>query len=171
MAFRFLRSLATLWIAYALVGCASIKPYSSSHPANTTVTTSAQSGSLLDRVQVELDIYLLRPDCSLEHLGRRTLRDATTELGLPSDVNLYLEFLFVKDSWIHSNQSVVSHDTTLRVRPMHRYSVDVRYSGSLYEITLREKSQSATSARVLERQGLDRCQPVEASKNKSRGRT
>lgn len=149
-----------LVLAIGMAGCSSVKPYEQRLPTNLRVNTQVEPGSLVQKsIAVGLDVHRVKPDCSLEHLGRRELDGGTTDMGLPVGEPLYLEVIFVRSARLSSHSSAVRHGTMITLVPGSAYSARASHLKGLYDVEWREQPAGSAGARPIERRGLDQCTP------------
>jgi hypothetical protein len=142
--------------ALALAACSSSpRTYSNSLPKNMHVTKQVEGGSV--RVAVGFDIHGLKADCDLDFQGRVELEDGTTDIGLPVDRPLLLDFIFVTRGGFGSTTGATRHGMVITPRSGYDYRALVSYAKGIYSVEIREARKGVSGGRVLERVPLSAC--------------
>ena len=149
-----MRGIAILVVAVVLAGCSSIKTYPNTLSKNMHVTTKLDSGSRVTSTEAALDIYRVDASCALKEEGRVDLDDAKTEVGLPTNGRLYLEFIFFNHNYLLRSTSSTSHGLLFTPRPGYSYQAKAQYISGIYDVVIRE-----SSGRILEHVTLNDCKP------------
>ena len=112
-----------MFSAMVSAGCSSIKTYPNTLSKNMHVTTKLSSGSRVTSTSAVFDIYRVDAKCELTHEGRLDLDEAKTEVGLPTNTPLYLEFIFSNSNYLarHSSSPAMvycsRHGRVIAIRP------------------------------------------------------
>jgi hypothetical protein len=145
-------------LAIALAACASgPRSYSNTLPKNLHVTTKVEGGST--DAAVAFDIHRVDSRCQTEHEGRINLENGATEVGLPVDAPLYLEFIFVTRGGFGSPVGATRHGMLFTARTGYDYRADVLYKKGIYSVEIREGRKGAAAGRLIERVPLSACKP------------
>lgn len=148
-------AIATL---LALGACASApRSYSSSAPKNFHVDTRVDGGA--KRAAVAFDIHRVDARCETRHEGRVDLENGATELGLPVEVPLYLEFIFVTAGSFNSSLGATREGRLFTAKPGYAYRAEVSYDKGIYAVDIREARQGAKSGRLMKATPLGACEP------------
>jgi len=140
--------------AALLSACSGIKTYPNDLPKNLSVQTKASSGSVFQSLNVSLGIHGVDEKCQTVYLGTIALERPVVEVGVPTQGQVYLEFVFDKSARFYSSSSSIDYGTLVRLRPAHQYDADVSYIDELYKVTVRDKSAGNA---VVERRALETC--------------
>lgn len=143
--------------ALSLSGCSGVKTYSSVPDKNFRIETKIDSGSALKSTVAEFDIHRVDAACNTHYLGRVYLDKASTTVGIPPNEMLYLDFIFASKGFLSSNISATRYTTLLATRRGFEYDAQVKYIKGIYSVGISERRNGSRSARVLEKQPLDRC--------------
>ena len=139
--------------AMTLVGC-SVKTYPNTLPKNMHVTTKLDSGSMVKGTSALLDVYRVDAKCELTHEGRLDLEEPKTDVGLPINSPLYLEFIFVNSNYLARSSSSTNYGLLLTPRPGNGYQVKAQYASGIYDVVVRE-----SGGRVIGQVKLSDCRP------------
>jgi len=151
------RVVAVCVAAIVLGGCSSIKTYPNTLAKNMHVTTKLDSGSVVKSTSAVLDIYRVDAKCELTHEGRIDLEEAKTEVGLPTNSPLYLEFVFSNSNYLARHSSSTSYGLLLTPRPGYSYQAKAEYVNGIYDATVRETSKSDPAGRLVNHVPLSDC--------------
>lgn len=132
-------------MAMILAGCSGIPRYEDPFPPNMRVRTELDSGTIFSNTVAGFDVYRVRDDCNFEYRGRVSLDKASTDVGVPVDETVYLDFIFT------TRRGEVRHGTLLTPRPEHDYEALATYSKGMYDVVIRETYRGNTSPRLLEK--------------------
>lgn len=146
-------------VIFATVGCSAVKTYPNSLEKNMHVATQIDSGSATLSTVAEFDIHRVDSNCELIYQGRVFLDDAKTEVGIPVDGLIYLDFIFASKRFLSSNISGVRHGMLLSPRPGYVYKTQVKYIKGVYSVAIHEVGKGATAGRLIERMPLSACKP------------
>ncbi len=148
------RVAAICVVTVMMVGCSSIKTYPNTLPKNMHVTTKLDSGSRVTSTEAALDIYRVDASCALTEEGRVDLEEAKTDIGLPTNGRLYLEFTFFNHNYLARSSSSTNYGLLLTPRPGVSYQTKAQYLGGIYDVVVRE-----SGGRVIEQVKLSDCRP------------
>ncbi len=153
-----MRVAAICVAAMVLAGCSSIKTYPNTLAKNMHVTTKLDSGSRVTSSSAVFDIYRVDAKCELTHEGRLDLDEAKkTEVGLPTNTLLYLEFVFSNYNYLMRHSSSTSYGLLLTPRPGSSYQAKVQYANGIYDATIREASGGDLAGHVITHVPLSAC--------------
>ncbi len=145
--------IVAVCIAAALVGgCSSIKPYPNTLAKNMRVSVKVDSGSVVKSTSALLDIYSVDAKCQIAHEGRLELEDATTNVGLPTNKPVYLEFIFANSNYLTRNSSSTTYGLVFTPHAGSNYQVKAQYSSGIYDVVVRD-----SAGRVVEQTQLGNC--------------
>jgi len=119
--------------------------------------------SMLDRVggreavDAAIEIYEVKPDCSIKYSGTIQLDNPVIDVGVPTGRSSYLVFVF-SSSGFFTGSSAITYDTLLRPRKGIRYDIDVRYQQDIYNVVVHERLGSNKS-KEIEAKNLAECKP------------
>ena len=142
-----------------LAGCSKVRTYSNTLPKNMHVNINLDSGSVLTSTVAEFDIHKVNARCETDYLGRVYLYDPATEVGVPVDGPIFLDFIFASKQFLSSNVQAVRYDTLLTPRPGYDYQAQVRYVKGIYGVVIRETSRDGSTVKTIERRPLSSCKP------------
>lgn len=148
------RVAAICVVAVMMAGCSSIKTYPNTLPKNMHVTTKLDSGSRVTSTEAVLDIYRVDASCALTEEGRVDLEEAKTDVGLPTNGRLYLEFTFFNHNYLARSSSSTSYGLLLTPRPGVSYQTKAQYLSGIYDVVVRE-----SGGRVIDQVKLSDCRP------------
>ncbi len=152
-------SCAVLVLALSFAGCAGLRAYPNTLPKNAVIHVQTDSGALLSRTGVELDLYTVDAACAAKYLGTLGLRDTSVELGLPLDTQVRLAYVFARSALLGT-----SGTTTIEmiVTPQrgHRYEFDVSYLKTGYTATGRHFAPEQARGTDIEHTRLLDCTPA-----------
>lgn len=149
---------AALAAAALIVGCSGVKTYPDQTSRNLQVRTQVDTGSIMKSTVVEFDVHLVDANCESSYLGRVYLDRPTIETGIPTNRQVYLDFIFASNMRLSSNISAIRHGILFTPRADHDYDAKVSYDKGLYEVVLRE-SRNGKTTRLIPRKSLRECQP------------
>jgi hypothetical protein len=152
-----MRVLVVLVAIAAMAGCSSIKTYPNSLSKNMFVTTKLDSGSVVTGSSAAFDIYRVDAKCELAYEGRVDLDTAKTEVGLPTNSRLYLDFIFSNHNYLLRASSSTRYGLLLTPRAGYSYQVQVQYVNGIYDAAVRETSRGDSGGRVIEQVTLEGC--------------
>lgn len=146
-------------LGLALVsGCSNIKTYSENYPDNMQVKTRTDSGSFFSSLDTVVHIYRLNNKCESDYLGTVEFEDPVTDIGLPVNQLLYLDFVFINSSY--GSSSSMSHETLLRPKKGARYEVALTYLDALYDVELWERRSRKAARKPLTMVPYEACKPA-----------
>ncbi len=157
-----IRCCAILLLAPALFAGCSVKSYPNDLPKNFRVTTTIQKTSSFRNTGLAFDIHTINANCETDFLGRVYVDDRRTEVGVPVDRPVFLDFIFVSKVVLSSDASVVRYQTVMTPRSGHLYDVDVSYNKGIYNVVIREKGRGGGAGRTIPRRPLESCRPGRA---------
>ena len=155
------RRFILLLVPALLAGC-SVKSYPNDLPKNFLVNTVIHKTSSLRNTGLAFDIHLLNARCETDFLGRVYVDDPKTEVGVPVDRPVYLDFIFVSKVVLSSNTSVVRYQTIMTPRSGHLYNAAVSYNKGIYNVVITERNRGGSAARKIPRVPLESCKPGKA---------
>jgi hypothetical protein len=152
------------WIVSGLVpillaGCSGIKSYSKSLPKNLHVTTRVVSGSAAKSTVAEFDVYRVNARCETGYLGRVYLDSPKTEVGIPVDELIYLDFIFASKALMSTTTKAIRYKTTLIPRRGYEYHAKVDYDKGIYNVVIWEKRPGGFTNRIIGQTPLSSCKP------------
>ncbi len=150
---RYRYYLTILAVLSMLAACSAVKTYPNTSDKNIRVITNTDSG-----VEAAIEIYEVKPDCSIEYSGSIQLDNAETDIGLATGRSSYLVFVF-SSSGFFTGSSTVSYDTLLRPRKNSSYDIDVSYRDDIYNVVMHERLAS-NKRREIEARSLAGCKPL-----------
>jgi len=149
-------SVAAAVLAIVLTGCAGgPRTFPNSLPKNLNVTTNVDGGSI--KAEVAFDIHRVNARCITDYEGRINLENGSTDVGLPVDEPLYLEFIFVTGGGFTSSVRATRHGTLFTARSGYYYRAQVSYNKGIYAVEIRETRRGVAGGRVVERVPLSTC--------------
>ncbi len=143
-----------------LAGC-SVKSYPNDLPKNFLLNTVIHKSSSFRDTGLAVDIHTLNAKCETDLLGRVYVDDPKTEVGVPVDRPVFLDFIFVSHTAISGTTSVVRYQTVMTPRSGHHYDADVSYNKGIYNVVITEKNRGGAS-RKIPRVPLESCKPGKA---------
>ena len=144
--------LTACLVAVLLPSCSGVRTYSSTLPKNLLVATQVEG-----RTEVEFDVHRVNSRCELDHQGRVSLGSGTTEVGIPVEETIYLDFIFASRSFLSSSTGVTRYSTLLTPRAGYDYRAEVRYEKGIYGVVVRETRKGGSAGRVIDRVPLSAC--------------
>ena len=150
---RYRYYLTILAVLSMLAACSAVKTYSNMQDKNIRVITNTDSG-----VEAAIEIYEVKPDCSIVYSGSIQLDNAETDIGLATGRSSYLVFVF-SSSGFFTGSSTISYDTLLRPRKNSSYDIDVSYRDDIYNVVMHERLAS-NKRREIEARSLAGCKPL-----------
>lgn len=152
----FKHAVVACMAAMLMSGCSSIKTYPNDLAKNFRVTTKLDSGSVMTRSEAVVDIFRINAKCGTTHEGRVELDpEKKTDIGLPTNTPLYIEFIFVNSSRLGNNVSGIRSGFFFTARPGYNYQAAAAYERGIYDATLRETGKG--SSRTIETRPLSAC--------------
>ena len=149
---------ATVWraagaslMAVFFAACSGIPRYQDPFPPNVHVRTELDPGTIFSSTVIAFDVYRVRSDCDYEYRGRVSLDKVSTDVGMPIDETVYLDFLFT------TRKGEVRHGTWLTPRPDHDYEAVASYSKGMYNVVIRETPRGNSSRRLAEKRPAKDC--------------
>lgn len=136
-----------------LSACSAVKTYPNTLDKNLHVITRTDSG-----VDAAIEIYEVKPDCSIKYSGTIQLDNPGIDVGLPTGRSSYLVFVF-SSSGFFTGSSTITYDTLLRPRKGVRYDIDVRYQQDIYNVVI-NKRLGSNKSREIEAKSLADCKPL-----------
>lgn len=143
---------------FLLASCSGIKTYPNNLEQNVFISTTTNSGSVFTSINATVDIYRVKPDCTLVYQGTVQLDKPSVTVGLPADKFSYLVFGFASSSFLASSNSSISSETLLKPRRGYQYQIDVSYIDNIYNVELRESSPRKSAWRAIDTVALRTCQ-------------
>ena len=157
---------AVLVVTLSLAGCSGLRPYPNTVAKNAVIHVQTDSGTLLSRTGVELDLYTVDVGCGSKYLGTLELHDASIELGLPLDTQVRLAYVFARSALLGT-----SGTTTIEmiVTPQrgHRYEFDISYLKTGYTATGRRFAPGQAHGTDIEHARLLDCTPAKMDRQGS----
>ncbi len=155
------RRFILLLVPAILAGC-SVKTYRSDLPKNFRINTTIHATSSFRNTSLAVDIHLLNARCETDFLGRVYVDDPKTEVGVPVDRPVYLDFIFVSKVVLSSDTSVVRYQTVMTPRSGCLYDAAVSYNKGIYNVVITERQRGGSASRKLARKPLESCRPGKA---------
>lgn len=149
--------LALILCAGFFSGCSGIKPYPNNLDKNLYITTTTESGSVFSSVNASLDIYQVKPDCTLNYQGTVKLDTNSKSVGIPANDPSYLVFGFTSSSFLASNSGNISYETLLKPRKGYHYLITASYIDDIYNVQIRETDPRRKTSRDIDTAGLNNC--------------
>ena len=152
------------WLAWGLVAillasCSGVKTYSQRLPKNMHVTTRVASVSAVKNTVAEFDIHRVNARCETDYLGRVYLDRPATDVGIPVEEMLYLDFIFASKAFMSTTTSAIRYQTILTPRRGFEYDVKVDYDRGIYGVVIRERRPGGSAGRTIEQTPLSSCRP------------
>ncbi|HZW12888.1 MAG TPA: hypothetical protein VFF81_06825 [Noviherbaspirillum sp.] len=157
-------AIPALLLTVLLGGCSGIPTYSDTLPKNLHVRTELDSGSALRSVVAEFDVHRVNAACQLKYEGRVYLYDASTDVGIPVDELIYLDFIFASKAFLSSHISGTRYRTLINPRSGYDYQAEVKYNKGIYSVVIREARHGSSNYRVLEQRPLGECKQTKSDK-------
>jgi hypothetical protein len=129
-----------------------MRTYPNTLPKNLRVTTEVES-----RTVAEFDVHRVNSRCEMDHQGRVYLDNRVTEVGIPVEETIYLDFIFASKSFLSSSTSVTRYSTLLTPRAGYDYQAEVKYIKGIYGVVIRETRKGSSTSRVVDRVPLGAC--------------
>ena len=153
-------SCAVLIVTLSLAGCSGIRTHPNTVAKNAVIHVQTDSGTLLSRTDVGLDLYTVDVGVRLPSIWERlSYDDASVELGLPLDTQVRLAYVFARSALLGT-----SGTTTIEmiVTPQrgHRYEFDVSYLKTGYTATGRRFAPEQARGTDIEHTRLLDCTPA-----------
>jgi hypothetical protein len=139
-------------VAILVAGCSGVRTYPNTLPKNLRVTTQVES-----RTTAEFDVHRVNAGCELDHQGRVSLDNGVTEVGIPVEETIYLDFIFASKSFLSSTTGVTRYSTLLTPRAGYDYRAEVKYIEGLYGVVIRESRKGGSGGREIDRVPLSAC--------------
>ena len=121
------------------------------------VRTQIDSGSATLATEAVFDIYRVDANCQAQFDGRVELEEAKTEVGIPTDGTIYLEFIFASKRFLSKNVSAVRYGMLFTPRAGYDYQTQVKYNKGIYSVVIRETSRNGAVAHVIDHVPLSSC--------------
>lgn len=150
-----------LMVSALLAGC-SVKTYPNDLPKNFHVNTTIQKTSSLRNTSLAFDIHTINVKCETDFLGRVYVDDPKTEVGVPVDRPVFLDFIFVSKVTLSSTISSVRYQTVMTPRSGYDYDAAVSYNKGIYNVVITEKNRGGSASRKIPRVPLESCKPGKA---------
>ncbi len=159
-----MRNRNARWLVLGLVpiflaGCSGVKTYSERLPKNMHVTTRVASGSAVKSTVAEFDIHRVNARCETDYLGRVYLDRPATDVGIPVDELIYLDFIFASKAFMSTTINAVRYQTIFTPRRGYQYDAKVDYDRGIYNVVIREKRPGTAAGRIIEQTPLSSCKP------------
>lgn len=153
------RYIFVLLFTTLLVGCSSIKTYPNNLSKNLHINTKLDSGSIMVGTEAVVDIFTVDAKCETTHEGRVELDEARTDVGLPTNSLLYVEFIFVNSRRLGNQVSAIRSGLLMTARSGYDYQAKAQYVNGIYDVVVREtgKGDSRTITPI----------PLSACKNRA----
>ena len=87
--FKYGFNVTLLLVLSMLAACSAVKTYPNTLDKNLRVITKTDSG-----VDAAIEIYEVKPDCSIEYSGTVQLDNPDVDIGIPTGRSSYLVFVF-----------------------------------------------------------------------------
>ena len=143
----------------SITGCSSVKVYPDALPRNMQVLTDIDPGSQMPDAMIELNIYRVKMNCSLQYEGQILVGNGKSDIGIPADSLLYLDFIPVAKGKPSGPANIVRYATLLNSRLGYSYKARVSYFKDIYSVVIRESSNIGSVRRNLEQIPLSECRP------------
>jgi hypothetical protein len=134
------RIAALCMMLITTAGCSSIKTYPNTLTKNMRVSLKLDSNSLLSNHGASLDVYSLDAKCEINHEGRIELETAATEVGLPTNRPIYIEFIFANSSMFPNRTTSTRYGMLFTPHLGIAYQVKAVYSGGIYDVVIRDNA-------------------------------
>jgi hypothetical protein len=143
-----------------LSACSGITAYHSDLEKNLRIEAKTGSGSIFHKLDIGVHVYNVDAKCQLAYQGTIRLDDSPADVGVPVNMQIYLEFYFAESAMFSDPSSVIKYGIYLRPLPAQEYDAEVSYVDDLYNVRLWEKQRGSTSNRAVERWPQDDCIPA-----------
>jgi hypothetical protein len=160
--FNDIRCRFILMLLPALLAGCSVKSYPNDLPKNFLVNTTIQKTSAFRDTSLAFDIHLLNAKCETDFLGRVYVDDPRTEVGVPIDRPVFLDFIFVSKVALSNSVSAVRYQTVMTPRSGYLYDAAVSYNKGIYNVVITEKNRGGSASRKIPRVPLESCKPGKA---------
>lgn len=151
--FKYGFNVTLLLVFSMLAACSAVKTYPNTLDKNLHVITKTDSG-----VDAAVEIYEVKPDCSIKYSGTVQLDTPDVDIGIPASRSSYLVFVFARSGFF-TGSSTITYDTLLRPRSGTRYDIDVSYREDIYNVVVRERL-AANKRREIDQKSLEDCKPL-----------
>jgi hypothetical protein len=153
--------LIMLLVPALIAGC-SVKTYPNDLPKNFHVTTTIQKTSSFRNTSLAFDIHTINAKCETDFLGRVYVDDPKTEVGVPVDRPVFLDFIFVSKVVLSNSVSSVRYQTVMTPRSGYDYDAVVSYNKGIYNVVITEKNRGGSASRKIPHVPLESCKPGKA---------
>ncbi len=151
---RYLKMLLLLiFTSGYLSSCAPVKYNSSKHRHNVHINTESGPKKYFSKVIFALDVYRLDSSCKKYYLGRVTLKDAQSSLGLPVNIKSYLVFQFFSKSYLKNSKGSTNSTAIIKVRPSHHYYITMTYKEDIYNVEIQQSKGENSKRRPYRSDG------------------
>ena len=150
-----------LLIPVLLAGC-SVKSYPNDLPKNFLVNTTIHKTSTFRNTSLAFDIHTINAKCETDFLGRVYVDDPKTEVGVPIDRPVFLDFIFVSKTAFSGDVSAVRYQTVMTPRSGFAYDAAVSYNKGIYNVVITEKQRGGSGSRRVPHVPLESCRPGKA---------
>ncbi len=154
------RRFILLLVPALLAGC-SVKTYRSDLPKNFRINTVIHKSSTFRNTGLAVDVHLLNARCETDLLGRIYVDDPKTDVGVPVDRPVYLDFIFVSKYALSGDLSVVRWQTVMTPHSGSKYDADVSYNKGIYNVVIKE-TRRGSAPRTIAHRPLESCRPGKA---------
>lgn len=153
---------ANYWIyvclfVITLSGCSGIPTYPNTSLKNLHVTTRVDSGSASSSTAAAIDVHRVNARCETQHLGRVNLENGQTQVGIPVNETLFLDFIFASKRFLSSHISATRYSTLLTPRRGYKYTAQVIYDNDIYDVVIRQTREGRFTGGVIKRVPLSAC--------------
>lgn len=148
--------LMPVLIIFLFAAC-SVKSYRSDLPKNLQINTVIRKSSTFRNTSLAVDVHTVDAQCWTDLLGRIYVDDPKTDVGVPVDRPVYLDFIFVSKVALSSSVSVVRYNTVMTPHSGSKYVADVTYDKGIYDVVIREKRGGSST--VVAHRPLKSCRP------------
>lgn len=145
--------LLVIFTSGYLSSCAPVKYNSSKHKHNIHINTESGPKKYFSKLTFALDIYRLDSSCKKYYLGRVTLKDTQSSLGLPVNSNRYLVFRFFSISYLKSSKRETSSTAIIKARPSHHYYITMTYKENIYNVEIQQSKGKNSKRRPYKLDG------------------
>ena len=136
-----------------LAGCSGIRPYPTDSSGNITLRQQTEG-----HVSATVHIHRVDAQCRSGYQGSLSLDRPSVTIELPFGQLSYLLVEFDTSSFFAGSRST-SFGVLIDPRAGSRYTVDVRYRESIYDVGVTEADARTGQRRVLPRHDLGACRP------------
>ncbi len=147
-----------LLVPAVLAGC-SVKSYPNDLPKNFHVNTVIHKTSTFRNTGLAIDVHTVNGRCETDFLGRVYVDDPKTEVGVPVDRPVFLDFIFVSKVALSSDSSVVRYQTVMTPRSGYVYDAEVSYNKGIYNVAITERHRGGSGSRKIPHVPLESCKP------------